>query len=243
MLTRAEARTDVQFYLNEPTTSRFGAEVFNRMINRAQRTVQAEILKIRKDFWYAQGYFTWPANQIKVDAHDLLNFKTKGFPYTLLSHGTMDQPGDESATNLMTDFLIVPWRFHNGQNTASFFPNAIGLPAYVGMANAGRQYPVTFQGQFWFMRPAPTVDLYVKVEWVPVLPDIPDGASGDVVQLLGGQLEEHHEAVVLEACLSINAARRLKSDELLMQLGRHYDIIASKENPTSAQPLKAPIIE
>ena len=203
-------------YINEPRVSRFGEPVCNAALNLSAKLVQAEILPTSDRFWYAEGYFIWPSRARRVNLRERLQYAEKGEPWKFLSHGTLLSAGEVSDTNPVAPLGLCSFNRIGADRVASgYFPNAPGEAAYASASFSTELGQIAFQGDFAFANPMPMNQVYCYFEWVPLIPDIPDGTDYDNHEILGGQLPQFHGLVAIRLAIELQSMRQGNIDHLV----------------------------
>mgnify|MGYP001618217184 CR=1 FL=1 len=237
-MTRGEIRALGLRYIGEPNVARFGLDFVDQQADIAQTVVQGDLLSLNTRFWYQDGRFTWPTNARSVDLADVLDYKTRGRPYQMLSHGTLPQDADVSPTNAATPFTLVAFnQVGTGASDGRYYPVEPGGTAYKG-AWTGARMRVAFQGQRAFANPIPQSSIYCYFEWVPILPGIPTGTEGDAVEVLGGVLAEHHVLVAIRLGIELQIVRNGNPENLLRLYADHWSRVSPQEQFSKATPMK-----
>jgi hypothetical protein len=182
----------------------------NAMLREAHEAVQREVRKLDPQTFIRHDRFTYEANAVSVDAEAKFDTATYGRIDKIVALGQLAQDADVSVTNM--PMFIQPYA---GSNRGGVTPIVtIGVDTSYGVPTGMSGRSFYSGGESWlgwrmqnkqlYLSPIPTADVYIHVEWVPVL-----RFDADTDLCLGGWVPEAEMLVVYDAALRLSLMRGL----------------------------------
>ena len=192
---RSEARTLLSLVINRASNStRWGLDELNLCLQQGNNEVWYHVAKKGVSHLLARVSFTFPSTADRVDLSGV-DYIGSQWDRVIRVVSTPNS-GAPGPGNVPSDLEPVD------------FPSSGGIAYPLGYSIASTSYPwnvgtwrYAIQGNYLYVVPGGTQQ-NLTVEYVPVAPNLSDGATPYNNVLLGGQLLRLHQLVVLEAALT-----------------------------------------